>query len=395
MKIIDKVGFSMTDQDISALAALCGSPCNLLSIVREAPLPEETAREFLASLGGLEKEHRDIMQKMSRMIAMPSQVSQVQISMINQSISSITFSAVPAEDEITAIITQGSEKVLRMMSPADIKGLIEQSLAASRRSGNSDFLLELSREALIVFIAIMDQFMREEIESMLFHSIPLPVVTVADILDRLDDARNDDFRWHLLFFAGVGSQASLISTPIALVEKAFDELQTLKLLERDQAAGPETGIAFYGLTKLGSGFYSIFRNNLARVAIGIRGVGIDGGIGSEVALLLADVQDMVLFNIAGNSGTIMFINTYILDAYLDNIFRSDIPQFEDLSGKTRAGTAQSSLTIHCPTCGATLRSNAKFCGSCGGKIETGPSCRHCGSSNPEFAKFCGSCGKAI
>jgi len=54
-------------------------------------------------------------------------------------------------------------------------------------------------------------------------------------------------------------------------------------------------------------------------------------------------------------------------------------------------------TVACPSCGAQLSADAKFCRECGARIEapveiTENVCPECGAAVPEGGKFCGSCG---
>ncbi|HIQ06634.1 MAG TPA: zinc-ribbon domain-containing protein [Anaerolineae bacterium] len=56
----------------------------------------------------------------------------------------------------------------------------------------------------------------------------------------------------------------------------------------------------------------------------------------------------------------------------------------------------------CPQCNATNRDEAKFCGSCGARLEVPPApaeptliCPACGAQNKGDAKFCEACGAAL
>ncbi len=51
--------------------------------------------------------------------------------------------------------------------------------------------------------------------------------------------------------------------------------------------------------------------------------------------------------------------------------------------------------LFCPECKTKLQPGAKYCFSCGRKVETGKTCPDCGTSLPEGAKFCFNCGKRI
>ncbi|WP_204801484.1 protein kinase domain-containing protein [Mycobacterium riyadhense] len=50
------------------------------------------------------------------------------------------------------------------------------------------------------------------------------------------------------------------------------------------------------------------------------------------------------------------------------------------------------VSAECGTCGATNRSQAKFCGSCGALLKTEVICPGCGVGNPTSQRFCNDCG---
>ena len=54
--------------------------------------------------------------------------------------------------------------------------------------------------------------------------------------------------------------------------------------------------------------------------------------------------------------------------------------------------AGDSLRAACPTCGAALKSGAKFCAECGTPIKQNRFCTECGSPMEANAKFCPECG---
>lgn len=49
----------------------------------------------------------------------------------------------------------------------------------------------------------------------------------------------------------------------------------------------------------------------------------------------------------------------------------------------------------CPNCNAPLESNAKFCPSCGARIQGEAHCTQCGAKLKPGAKFCGECGAKV
>lgn len=67
------------------------------------------------------------------------------------------------------------------------------------------------------------------------------------------------------------------------------------------------------------------------------------------------------------------------------------------------GAAQQPLTgagaagaiAPCPKCGALNATGAKFCNSCGAKLEAGIACPKCGTANAPETKFCANCGTKL
>src|SRR5262245_383851 len=49
--------------------------------------------------------------------------------------------------------------------------------------------------------------------------------------------------------------------------------------------------------------------------------------------------------------------------------------------------------MHCPSCGAGLPEDSKFCGQCGTALPS--ACAACGRANPTEAKFCSACGASL
>jgi hypothetical protein len=53
------------------------------------------------------------------------------------------------------------------------------------------------------------------------------------------------------------------------------------------------------------------------------------------------------------------------------------------------------LTASCPSCGAPLATNAKFCPECGTKVKSALHCTECGAKLQPGAKFCAECGTKV
>jgi membrane protease subunit (stomatin/prohibitin family) len=56
---------------------------------------------------------------------------------------------------------------------------------------------------------------------------------------------------------------------------------------------------------------------------------------------------------------------------------------------------RTNIRASCPKCEAPLASNAKFCPSCGAKLNEEGKCAHCGAKLTPGAKFCPECGEKV
>jgi membrane protease subunit (stomatin/prohibitin family) len=70
--------------------------------------------------------------------------------------------------------------------------------------------------------------------------------------------------------------------------------------------------------------------------------------------------------------------------------------FGNIGGQQGQQQGQQTGSVNCPTCGKPNAAGLKFCGECGGKMETAQAatvaCVKCGTGLREGAKFCNECG---
>ena len=72
-------------------------------------------------------------------------------------------------------------------------------------------------------------------------------------------------------------------------------------------------------------------------------------------------------------------------------------QVSEAEGKevSNENTWKGGVKAGCPSCGAALPNNAKFCQECGTKINIKTFCPQCGSELKPNAKFCAECGSKV
>ena len=63
--------------------------------------------------------------------------------------------------------------------------------------------------------------------------------------------------------------------------------------------------------------------------------------------------------------------------------------------QTASGDWSQTVKASCPSCGAPLANNAKFCPECGAKLQVEAKCPKCGAKLLPGAKFCAECGTKV
>ena len=70
-------------------------------------------------------------------------------------------------------------------------------------------------------------------------------------------------------------------------------------------------------------------------------------------------------------------------------------QADDEAKKVAGGDWSQTVKASCPSCGAPLATNAKFCPECGEKLQVEAKCPKCGAKVQPGAKFCAECGTKV
>ncbi len=187
----------LTIGELSFLARQPGSAENILSLVPKLEIDGKEA--VLAEFAKIDKAQRDDYVKAMAMLLAPSQVARVNYSIADETVTRIYLAWRPeTRDSVAALaLTDGQFAV--SLQPADkIERMLGNALAVNAVPKPANLTRTLTANTAIVLIAVMDYFRYGRYLSMLTHIEPPTSFSRQEVMERLEDAAAEDFRWPLL-----------------------------------------------------------------------------------------------------------------------------------------------------------------------------------------------------
>ncbi len=232
----------------------------------------------------------------------------------------------------------GSTDPLRLSTRSDgeLRLLVTNVLSALQADIRATLLgCDLSTEAAIVFLAVLDQIRRSFLISMVRHLEPITIFSVDDIIDRLNESGEEDFRWALTFVDKL--------LPIPIKEWNVVKDPRPALLELVQAeiieAIDEDGSSF-GLTEAGYLLAETYRMAESRVVILTTYLTPDEEMIQEVFFLYRSAIDLILVQMSGAEASLVTMLPADLEKLLRYIFA--VP-FIDEDSETEQTTQEQML----------------------------------------------------
>ncbi|MDO8567899.1 MAG: zinc-ribbon domain-containing protein [Dehalococcoidales bacterium] len=391
----------LTMGELSVLARQPGSAENVLSLV---PKIEADGKEsILAAFGRLDKDKRDDYSKAIAMLAAPSQVARLHYSVADETVTRIYLAWRPENKDSVAALALTDGKLAVSLQPADrIERMLSGALALTVGLQSANLTKSLSANATIVLIAVMDYFRYGRYRSLLTHTDPPGSFSQSEVMERIEDASSEDFRWPLLMLDKV------FPVPIAGrfqaedVTAALEELCRLDLLTKNEAEGGKPELTLYSLTPAANTVCDSLLHDVSKAALGISSAGADGIVGHEAMLLVRSSNYLWLLGIGGTEGVVASIDGKQFSEMLKQALTPPEkmpPVITNASRATQAapGVAPGIGTSACPKCGARNPVGTKFCAGCGATMAApGPKfCPKCGDPVKAGEKFCDKCGTKL
>lgn len=273
----------------------------------------------------------------------------------------------------TGLRHEGDKHSVIVQADSDIKYGIIDSLAAQTELGEMQIGCDLSTPAALAFLAVMDQYKRSHLISMLHHAEPISFFSNKDIEERLGGSHSHDFRWLLNF---TDKLMPLGINQLAVSKDAGEALAELTALGIIGNMDEETKL--FDLEPITLSIAEGYRRNISVAGIGHTVRIPTGDVLHDVFLLIRTPGDLLVTVMSGAEASLASISALELQNLLDGLLTvapSEETQIEEQTPVASADTGQvinddkaANSKRFCKDCGSKIAAGAKFCGNCGGRL---------------------------
>lgn len=299
----------------------------------------------------------------------PLQVASIAYTLSDQRIFRSTLAWSGKDSEIVASLSpQDEDLVLALRTPQDIQIMLNEVLATHSSLWPANVNVGMSATASILMLAVFDCVREAHYLSLLTHTSPNFAYTLPEVLARLQNANNGDYRWPLSLFASLIPSDLLTSFSKDEIMAGLVELEGAGWLLRLDDEKEKPDLPLFMVSGPGEMIANGFLYDISKAVLMISNKLSDGTIGHEAFMLVRDSRFLWLVDVGGKVSTVAnltvdewkdFSKTIINPSGL--ISESPVPKvMEDVS-----------KSIPCPRCGAEISAGKKFCTRCGTALQTG------------------------
>ncbi len=323
MVTVDGEDFVVALNDLSAMADFIGARANPLSL-----LPAATAEQSAHTAAGFQELNVADQARLAVALAVlraPGKMAHFHHTIADETVSRSALawsSSIP--DSIVALSGTTDPRRVTFWTQTSLTASIRKTLAADESLRDDAIACKVSTPAVVAFLAVCDQLRAARLHSMLTHSAPSTIFSLAEVMDRVRDAASEDFRWPLLFAEKVipGRFAERLTE--AAVSAALGELAQAGLVEM----ASEGSMPRYELTGTGKVIADGVLHDVSKVVLGVTDQQGPGKFGRDIMLLVRSSFNLFLFAMAGQNGAIAALASDELAAALYCSLRPAVPPVE-------------------------------------------------------------------
>lgn len=268
---------------------------------------------------------------------------------------------------------EGDAHSILLHGDSELKYGIIDSLAAQTQLGETQIGCDLSTPAALAFLAVLDQYKRAHMLSMLNHVEPISVFSREDIEQRLAGSHIHDFRWLLTL---TDKLMPLGINQLGVCGNAGEALAELAALEI--IGNMDEVPRLFDLEPITLSIAEGYRQKISVAGIGHTAKLPEGELVHDVFVLIRTPGDLLLTVMSGGEASLVGISAEELQNLLDSLLiNSPIKdtQGEEQSPVAAADTREITEAYEeanpkrfCKACGTVVAAGAKFCGSCGERL---------------------------
>lgn len=366
--------FKMSDLELVALKKKFNPKTNPLGVLPEVAASPGDIKAVEKAFNRLGAEEKTIISKNIQTLSAPIQIMRIHYSVGDELVSQqiIGWSAEDL-DNLAVFGRENSAKTVSERSAEEYKTIFRRVLVVDPTLKSFNLNIKVSRNTLIVFLAVLDFFRFAKYQSLLTHTAPLRAFTVHNIITGITNSTKQDFRWPLNFMEKMLPFSIIELASAGSVVLALEELCNAGLIDKNEGEKNEKAPVIYSLSDVGELIATGVLHDASKIALQITSANDQGEIGAETMLFLRDAFYLWLFDVSGNHGWISSITTNQCEKLLAEIFspkanepKAAVKIKAESKVKTEAKTKAKSA--FCSSCGTSLHPDAKFCGGCGQAI---------------------------
>lgn len=220
---IENGEWKLTPDELTRAFALAGGSSGPLSLI---PIPGEDASTAPDPRIDLTEEQRTLFDLCLQVLGNPDQVLRMHYSLGDTRVSRSAMAESTQHPGTCVTLAQaGTNLRVSLRSPLELRMLVYDVLSVDNALLPTKLGCDLSTEAAATFLALLDQYRRSWMLSLLHHASPDVPLKLADVRERLQKAGMEDFRWSL------NLTDKLLPIPVSDLKVAGDPGPALSELE--------------------------------------------------------------------------------------------------------------------------------------------------------------------
>ncbi len=213
------------------------------------------------------------------------------------------------------LVQTGKTMRLSFRSQLEIRNLVFEVLAADNSVRPTKMACDLSTEGALAFLALLDQYRRSWLISLIQHTEPISFFTIKDIKERLNEAEMEDFRWTLPF------TDKLLPIPVKEMAVAQDPLPGLsELVEAEIIESIDEESTTFDITEAGHVFTDGNKQAASRLILSQTYYTQEDELAHDVFFLTRTSFDLFMVVMGGAEASLTTLLPGDLDLLVQHVF---------------------------------------------------------------------------
>lgn len=305
----------MTAAELAACYEETGNTPGVFSLIPKG-VEEGDGTKRGDDYSSLSEEQRAVLDQCLRVLGDPEQLVLLHYTLADTTVSRSTLAISSAMPGAWATLVQSGKTLqLSFRSPLEIRNLVFEVLAADHSVRPTKLGCDLSTEAALAFLALLDQHRRSWLVSLLKHLEPISLFTVEDVKERLNEAAVNDFRWSLPFVDKV------LPIPVSEMAVAQDPRPALLELAEAEIIEPvDEDAAVFDMTDAGMVLVDGNKQAASRLVLTRTYHTEDGEPAHDVFVLTRTTFDLFMLSMGGAEASLRTLLPGDLDLLIQYLF---------------------------------------------------------------------------